>query len=132
MQPIRKVQTATHFRWVEAPSRQDPSQTAKYLTPCSPGSPGALEMTWIDIEPDQLLEPDLTVKDFLKAVQSSRPTVNKADIKQQVDFTNDFGKCIYFEEKEWQLNNEVNQVKKVRMLRQQIVICLYFKENKHA
>lgn len=91
MQPIRKVQTATHFRWVEAPSRQDPSQTAKYLTPCSPGSPGALEMTWIDIEPDQLLEPDLTVKDFLKAVQSSRPTVNKADIKQQVDFTNDFG-----------------------------------------
>lgn len=94
MQPIRKVQTATHFRWVEVPSRQDSSQTSKYLTPCSPGSPGALEMTWIDIEPDQLLEPELTVKDFMKAVQSSRPTVNKADIKQQVDFTNDFGKCI--------------------------------------
>lgn len=93
MQPIRKVQMATHFRWVEAPSRQDPNKMQQYLTPCSPGAPGAQEMTWIDIEPDQLLEPELTVQDFLKAVSSSRPTVNKADIMQQVNFTNDFGKC---------------------------------------
>lgn len=94
MQPIRKVQMATHFRWVEAPSRTDPNTTSRYLTPCSPGAPDAQEMTWIDIEPDQLLEPELTVQDFLKAVQSSRPTVNKADIMQQVSFTNDFGKFI--------------------------------------
>ncbi|CAO0795571.1 unnamed protein product [Mucor circinelloides] len=91
MQPIRKVQMATHFRWIEAPSRTDPNETSRYLTPCSPGAPGAQEMTWIDIEPDQLLEPELTVQDFLKAVQSSRPTVNKHDIMQQVNFTNDFG-----------------------------------------
>lgn len=95
MQPIRKVQMATHFRWVEAPSRTDPNTTSRYLTPCSPGAPDAQEMTWIDIEPDQLLEPELTVQDFLKAVQSSRPTVNKADIMQQVSFTNDFGKFIW-------------------------------------
>ncbi|KAL0139084.1 P-loop containing nucleoside triphosphate hydrolase protein [Mucor lusitanicus] len=94
MQPIRKVQMATHFRWVEAPSRTDPTKTSRYLTPCSPGAAGAQEMTWIDIEPDQLLEPELTVQDFLKAVQSSRPTVNKDDIMQQVNFTNDFGSRI--------------------------------------
>lgn len=94
MQPIRKVQMATHFRWVEAPSRKDPNQLVRYLTPCSPGAPGAQEMTWVDIEPDQLLEPELTVQDFLKAVTSSRPTVNKADIMQQVEFTNDFGKIV--------------------------------------
>ena len=46
----------------------------------------------MDIESDQLLEPDLTLHDFLKAVGSSRPTVNKADIEEHVKFTNDFGK----------------------------------------
>lgn len=92
MQPIRKVQMATHFRWVEAPSRQDPSKTARYLTPCSPGAPGAQEMTWADIESDQLLEPELTLQDFLKAVQNTRPTVSQKDIEQQVKFTEEFGK----------------------------------------
>ncbi|KAI8984259.1 skd1 protein [Mycotypha africana] len=91
MQPIRKVQMATHFRWVNAPSRTDQTKTSRYLTPCSPGAPDAEEMTWVDIEPDQLLEPELTVQDFLKAVQNSRPTVNQDDIQQQVRFTNDFG-----------------------------------------
>ncbi|KAG0178137.1 Vacuolar protein sorting-associated protein 4 [Apophysomyces sp. BC1021] len=91
MQPIRKVQCATHFKWVDAPSRQDSNVIKKQLTPCSPGDVGAQEMTWSDIEADQLMEPDLTFKDFLKAVQSSRPTVNGADIEQHVRFTNDFG-----------------------------------------
>ncbi|OBZ82635.1 Vacuolar protein sorting-associated protein 4 [Choanephora cucurbitarum] len=33
MQPIRKVQTATHFRYIEAPSRSDPTKQCRYLTP---------------------------------------------------------------------------------------------------
>lgn len=73
----------------------------RYLTPCSPGDPDAQEMTWVDIEAEQLHEPDLTLQDFLKAVQNSRPTVNGDDIQQHVKFTNDFGTyfkcclCIY-------------------------------------
>jgi vacuolar protein-sorting-associated protein 4 len=86
---------ATHFKWVEAPSRQDPSKTGRYLTPCSPGAPGAQEMTWADIESDQLLEPELTLQDFLKAVQNTRPTVSQKDIEQQVKFTEEFGKHKY-------------------------------------
>lgn len=27
------------------------------LTPCSPGDPGAIEMTWMDVPGDKLLEP---------------------------------------------------------------------------
>lgn len=27
------------------------------LTPCSPGDPAAMEMTWIDVPSDKLLEP---------------------------------------------------------------------------
>lgn len=74
-----------------APSRTNPGTTGQYWTPCSPGDPSAQVMNWMDIEGDQLMEPDLTVQDFLKAVQSSRPTVNEVDIKQHVSFTQDFG-----------------------------------------
>ncbi|CEP11868.1 hypothetical protein [Parasitella parasitica] len=91
MQPIRKLQTATHFKAVTAPSRVNTGATSQYFTPCSPGDPSAKVMSLMDIEADQLLEPELTVQDFLKAVESSRPTVNDVDIKQHVSFTNDFG-----------------------------------------
>lgn len=91
MQPIRKVQTATHFKWVDAPARDDPSTTRRYLTPCSPGDADAFEKTWIDVAADELLEPPLTVKDFLKSVQSSRPTVSEKDMIAHQEFTEEFG-----------------------------------------
>merc|ERR1712180_355032 len=47
MQPVRRVQSATHFVRRSGPSRSDPSQIVNdLLTPCSPGTPGAMEMTW--------------------------------------------------------------------------------------
>ncbi|KAI9012158.1 P-loop containing nucleoside triphosphate hydrolase protein [Phycomyces nitens] len=91
MQPIRKVQCATHFKWVNAPSRHNPDEITPHLTPCSPGDPAAEERSWMDVDTDQLLEPELTVQDFLKAAQTTRPTVNHADIQQHIQFTNDFG-----------------------------------------
>ena len=91
MQPVRKVQTATHFKKVTAPSRKDPNATQEYLTPCSPGEPGAIEMDWTQVDGDQLLEPALTTNDFLRAAAVSRPTVNQADLAQQVKFTEEFG-----------------------------------------
>jgi len=61
------------------------------LTPCSPGDKGAIEMSWTDIESDQLLEPPLRVKDFIKAIKASRPTVSKADLDRNADWTQEFG-----------------------------------------
>jgi vacuolar protein-sorting-associated protein 4 len=61
------------------------------LTPCSPGDPDAIEKSWSDIGSDELLEPPLLLNDFLKAVQTSKPTVNQADLSQQIKFTQDFG-----------------------------------------
>jgi len=61
------------------------------LTPCSPGDKGAVEMSWTDIESDQLLEPPLRVKDFIKAIKASRPTVSKADLERNADWTQEFG-----------------------------------------
>ncbi|CEP64681.1 AAA family ATPase VPS4 LALA0_S13e00540g [Lachancea lanzarotensis] len=85
MQPIRKIQDSTHFKNVS----QDPEH--RKLIPCSPGDDGAIELSWTDIEADELQEPELNIKDFLKAVKITRPTVNEGDLKKQEEFTNDFG-----------------------------------------
>jgi len=91
MMPIRKVQMSTHFKWVDAPARSDPSRMTKHLTPCSPGDPSALEMSWEEVEGDQLLEPSLGIQDFLKAVKSVRPTVSNDDVVEHTKFTLEFG-----------------------------------------
>ncbi|CCX09799.1 Similar to Vacuolar protein sorting-associated protein 4; acc. no. P52917 [Pyronema omphalodes CBS 100304] len=85
MQPVRKIQTATHYKKVIAPDG------IEKLTPCSPGDRGATEMTWEDVDPDKLMEPPLTMKDFVKAVKNSRPTVSRADIEQSENWTKEFG-----------------------------------------
>jgi len=91
MQPVRKVQSATHFKWVEAPDRADPSRKRRYLTPCSPGDSGAIEKNWTEVEGDDLLEPDLGLQDFLKSLQTTRPTVSDKDISEHIKFTAEFG-----------------------------------------
>jgi vacuolar protein-sorting-associated protein 4 len=61
------------------------------LTPCSPGDAGAKEMTWVDVQSDELVLPDLVYKDFVKAVKGARPTVNAEDNQKHIRFTEDFG-----------------------------------------
>lgn len=61
------------------------------LTPCSPGDHGAAEMSWTEIEADKLLEPPLVLKDFVKAVKNSRPTVSHEDLEKNAEWTEQFG-----------------------------------------
>jgi len=92
MQPVRRVQSATHFVRCSGPSRADPSVIDhNLLTPCSPGTPGAQEMTWTDVPSEKLLEPVVNASDMFKSLQTQKPTVNAADLKKLDDFRNDFG-----------------------------------------
>ena len=62
MQPIRKVQTATHFKRIRGPSPLDKSVIVDdLLTPCSPGDPQAIEMTWDDVPGEKLYEPPVSM-----------------------------------------------------------------------
>ena len=62
MQPVRKVQQATHFKKVSGPSRTNPDEYVHdLLTPCSPMDKGAIEMKWTDVPGDKLKEPIVTM-----------------------------------------------------------------------
>ena len=91
MMPIRKVQTATHFKLVRGPSPTDPDRICDdLLTPCGPRD-GGKEMSWMDVPGDKLLEPRVQVSDFIRSLENTRPTVNADDLKRFEDFTRDFG-----------------------------------------
>lgn len=108
MQPVRKIQTATHYKKVMVeveeggdggegnqeegqPPKKKSKKTVEKLTPCSPGDKGAMEMSWMDVESENLLEPPLVLKDFVKAVKGARPTVSQEDIKRSAEWTAEFG-----------------------------------------
>jgi len=50
-----------------------------------------MEMTWVDVESEQLLEPPLALRDFVKAVKGARPTVSADDLRRNAEWTAEFG-----------------------------------------
>ena len=48
-------------------------------------------MSWVDVDSDKLLEPPLVMRDFVKAVEGSRPTVSQDDLKKNEEWTREFG-----------------------------------------
>ncbi|KAK1753243.1 vacuolar protein sorting-associated protein 4 [Echria macrotheca] len=84
MQPVRKIQQATHFKKVM-------DGDVEKVTPCSPGDPDAIEMTWEKVASEELLEPLVGKQDFIKAIKSSRPTVSEIDLKKNEEWTHEFG-----------------------------------------
>lgn len=91
LMPMRKVQSATHFKLVRGPSPSDPENVVDdLLTPCGPRDHGAREMSWMDVPADKLLAPEVSLMDFLRSLQNTCPTVNADDLKLFQVFTTDF------------------------------------------
>ncbi len=92
MQPIRIVQTSTHFKRISGPSPADPDvECDDLLTPCSSGDAGAKAMRWVDVPGDKLLPPSVKFEHFEMAIQTTRPSVNKEDVGKQEVWTREFG-----------------------------------------
>ncbi len=87
MQPVRKVLSATHFK----PVQPDPESAIIKWTPCSPGDEDAVEKNWTQVESDELQEPPLRFTDFVKSVESVRPTVSQEDIRKHEEWTTESG-----------------------------------------
>ena len=91
MMPLRKIQSSTHFKQMSGTSPTDPSVITDDLwTPCGPHEPGAIEMSWMEVSSDKLLEPTITLQDFLKCLQNTRSTVTTADLTRFEEFTCNF------------------------------------------
>ncbi|KAI6257327.1 Vacuolar protein sorting-associated protein 4 [Pyricularia oryzae] len=84
MQPVRKMQMATHFKKII-------HEGAEKYTACSPGDPAAVEMTLWQLEGKDLVEPLVTKKDMERAINSTRPTVSQDDLKKNAEWTEEFG-----------------------------------------
>lgn len=91
MEPVRMVQDATHFKLITLPSKETPGQLKEYYTPCSPGDPKGQAMTWLDVPGDQMMEPMITLMHFKRAIRTTRPTVSEQDIRQHIEWTQEFG-----------------------------------------
>jgi vacuolar protein-sorting-associated protein 4 len=92
MQPVRKVQSATHFKRISGPSITNPNEMVHdLLTPCSPGDLGAVEMSWLQVPSDKLSEPILSMNDMMRSLHATKPTVNAEDLKKLDVFMKDFG-----------------------------------------
>lgn len=50
------------FQRIRGPSPLDKNNIVDdLLTPCSPGGPGAMEMTWMEVDGEKLFEPPVTM-----------------------------------------------------------------------
>ena len=62
MEPVRKIQRATHFKKVSGLSRTNPTEIDnELLTPCLPGNSGAIKTSWSVIPSEKMLEPPVTM-----------------------------------------------------------------------
>jgi len=91
MEPVRMVQDATHFKKLIAPERTDKTKMREYWTPCSPGDPAGVPMTWMDLNGDELMEPIVSKSHFRRSLITTRPTVSQADIVDHQKWTSEFG-----------------------------------------
>eukprot|EP00483_Globobulimina_turgida_P001905 UN01907 len=90
MEPVRTMQTATHF--IKCP---DPEQKCPYiLLPCSPATPNARKMSLMQIPDDEqnyVRAENLKLAHFLRTLADAKPSVGKEDIKRHIDWTNEYG-----------------------------------------
>ncbi|KAK0382667.1 hypothetical protein NLU13_9973 [Sarocladium strictum] len=84
MRPVRKIIQSTHFKPVMVDGK-------RMLTPCSPGDPEGIEMTYDKVNSDELLAPDVVLKDFEAALEDSNKSVGKEDLEKQVEWTQEYG-----------------------------------------
>ena len=86
-QPVRVAQAATHFKKVPDPSHAQPF----LLEACSPGDPAGVEMSLYDIATEAFKPNDVSFAHFVQALDNSKPSVGRDDLKKFEQWTQQFG-----------------------------------------
>mmetsp|Transcript_16034 Transcript_16034/g.20290 ORF Transcript_16034/g.20290 Transcript_16034/m.20290 type:complete len:430 (-) Transcript_16034:128-1417(-) len=81
MMPVRRCQTAKRFR-------RTPSGG---LLPTFPSDPEGQDMNLYDIQSDLLRCPDVSMDDYMTAINRIKPSVCEDDIREHIQWTEDFG-----------------------------------------
>ncbi|EEY17160.1 vacuolar protein sorting-associated protein [Verticillium alfalfae VaMs.102] len=84
MRPVAKIVQATHYKEIMV-------NGVRKLTPCSPGDPAAKEMSWHDVQSEELEAPSVDVKDFKNALKETPPTVSMTDVVAHTKWTQELG-----------------------------------------
>ncbi|CAF0776148.1 unnamed protein product [Rotaria sp. Silwood1] len=88
LRPIRRLSSSTHFKRVQNPEHDGPSQL--WLA-CSPGDPAAQSFTLEKITPNELCEPPVTMSDMVAALATQKATVGEHELGKYQKFTQEFG-----------------------------------------
>lgn len=91
MEPVRTIQSSTHFKEVYGISGHAKTKSDYLYTPCLPSDPQGVEMRWLGIPGDKLLVPPVSVRDILKAISRARPTVSKEECERLKKFCEGYG-----------------------------------------
>lgn len=94
MIPVRAVQHAQAF--VKCDEQGVPNSSGSYYTPCSPAdrNPTKQMMTWQDVPPEQIVEPPVSKRDMLSALERTKKSVDPKDLVKIDEFTADFGQDV--------------------------------------
>lgn len=84
-EPLRRFQTATHFKQVTKPDGR-PAWMA-----CNPSDPGAQMIKKETLKGDEIMKSPVDMDAFMKAVHSTKPTVGPSDLKKYEEWTKEFG-----------------------------------------
>lgn len=89
MEPIRAMSHAKYFKKIKNP---DPNGKTDFIyIPCEKKTKGAIEMSLMDIDGDQLGSPRVQMDDFEQVLKSAKPSVSEADISRHEQWTKEFG-----------------------------------------
>ena len=81
MMPVRRCQTARRFK---------PTPEGG-LIPTFPSDPEGQDMTLMEVPPEKLVCPPVTMDDYMSALNRIRPSVCDEDIQQHIQWTSEFG-----------------------------------------
>jgi vacuolar protein-sorting-associated protein 4 len=81
MEPVRMLQAATHFR----------QEAGGAWAMCEPRERGAVQMRLMQVPPQQLRTPHVTLEHLERAMLATRPSVGPEDLHRFEEFTRQFG-----------------------------------------